>query len=136
MATYVLLLTLTPDGRAAMLDDPESLLRAEHQTEVPGVDCMGLYAVLGDYDFVSLLEAPDNEAAARFSLELGVRGGAHVLTLPAVPIGLLERPARPAGREDVTGVIPDAGPERSPPPSQVPPEPPIEAEESGDLAPV
>lgn len=120
MATYVLLLTMTPDGRAAMLEDPESLLRAEHETEVPGVDCMGLYAVLGDYDFVSLLEAPDNEAAARFSLELGVRGGAHITTLPAVPIGLLDRPTETS--DDVTPtsisrpeVVPADGDERPTP---------------------
>ena len=50
----------------------------------------GLYGVLGSYDFVSLVDAPDNEAAARFSLELGVRCGAHIETLPAVPIARFE----------------------------------------------
>ncbi len=49
-----------------------------------------LYGVLGDYDFVTILEAPDNEAAARFSLELGAESGAHIQTLPAVPIGSFE----------------------------------------------
>lgn len=91
MATYVLLLTLNTEGRAQMLEDPDSLRQAENETVVDGVQCLGLYAVLGDYDFVSILEAPDNEAAARFSLELGVKAGAHITTLPAVPVGLLER---------------------------------------------
>jgi len=99
VATYVLLLTLDGDGRALMLEDPDSLRRAEAEIEVSDVQCLGLYAVLGDYDFVTILEAPDNEAAARFSLELGVRAGAHIVTLPAVPVGLLER-EDPRSRRD------------------------------------
>jgi hypothetical protein len=51
---------------------------------------MGLYGVLGRYDFISMLEAEDNEAVARFSLEFGVRAGAHIETLPAVPISRFE----------------------------------------------
>ena len=86
MPTYILLLTMTPEGRERMLDDPESLLRAESDVSVPGVQLMGLYGVLGDYDFVSLVDAPDNDAVARFSLELGVKAGAHITTLPAIPI--------------------------------------------------
>jgi uncharacterized protein with GYD domain len=64
---------------------------------------MGLYGVLGEYDFVTLIEAPDNEAAARFSLEFGVRVGVHVPTLPAIPIGRLdsrERDRAPAVRAE------------------------------------
>lgn len=91
MATYILLLTLNPEGREKMLEDPDSLLRAENATEIDGVQCLGLYAVLGVFDFVSILEAPDNESAATFSLELGVRAGAHITTLPAIPVGLLHR---------------------------------------------
>lgn len=91
MATYILLLTLDGDGRELMLEDPDSLRRAEAEIAITDVQCLGLYAVLGDVDFVTILEAPDNEAAARFSLELGVRAGAHITTLPAVPVGLLER---------------------------------------------
>ena len=91
MPTYFLLLTMTPEGREASLDDPQRLLRIEAETEVPGVECMGLYGVLGQYDFISMIEADDNEAVARFSLEFGVRAGAHVETLPAVPISRFER---------------------------------------------
>jgi len=109
MATYVLLLTLTPEGREAMLEDPQSLLRAENQTRIDDAECLGLYAVLGDYDFMGLLEARDNETAARFSLEFGVRGGAHILTMPAVPIGLLDKPERDsAPSSDTTATPPQA----------------------------
>lgn len=91
MPTYFLLLTMTPEGRAASLEDPERLLRLEAEVQVSGVECMGLYGVLGDYDFISMIEAKDNEAVARFSLEFGVRAGAHITSLPAIPISRFER---------------------------------------------
>lgn len=90
MPQYILLLTLTADGRAAMTVDANSLAIAAAQCERPAVQCLGLYGVLGRFDFVAILDAPDNDDAARFSLELGHRGGAHVETLPAVPISLLQ----------------------------------------------
>lgn len=91
MATYFLLLTMTPEGRAASLEDPERLLRIEAEIQAEGVATLGLYGVLGEYDFVSVVEAADNEAIANFSLELGVRAGAHITTMPAIPIGRFER---------------------------------------------
>ena len=110
MATYILLLTLTPEGREKMLDDPDSLLRTVETIEVTGADTLGLYGVLGDYDFVSILTAPDNESAARFSIELGVRAGAHVTTLPAIPVSRLRGPQeRLPGGEEATEVVAPAG---------------------------
>jgi uncharacterized protein with GYD domain len=44
------------------------------------------YAVLGPYDFISIVEAPNNETIARISVELGSRGTVHIMTLPAIPI--------------------------------------------------
>ena len=90
MPTYIMLLSLTPEGRRQMLTNPHSLLSAEREIQTRDTEVLGLYAVLGDYDFVSILEAPDNETAARFSMELGVNAGVQVVTLPAIPIGRLE----------------------------------------------
>lgn len=106
------MLTLTQAGRARMVDDPYSLLRAEDETNVPGVQPFGLYGVLGDYDFVSLVEAPDNESVARFSLELGARAGAHIETLPAVPIALLSQRTGDE-RQAVPDVVPEPNGETS-----------------------
>ncbi len=106
MPTYILLLTLTPEGRARMLEDAENLRRAEAAIRIPGVSVMGVYGVLGEYDFVSILEAPDNDAAARFSLDLGVRAGAHITTLPAIPITRFETVAGDSPPELETGVTP------------------------------
>ena len=79
-----------------MLDDAESLLRAEEAIAIPGIEVLGLYGVLGAYDFVSIVEAPNNKSAAEFSLELGVRAGAHIATLPAIPIARFDSGPRAA----------------------------------------
>ncbi|MBI2935962.1 MAG: GYD domain-containing protein, partial [Chloroflexi bacterium] len=89
MATYIQLLTLTPEGRVKALEDPQIVLRAQESITIQGTQCLGLYGVLGDYDFVNIVEASDNEAIARFSLLLGVRAGVHVVTLPAISIARL-----------------------------------------------
>ncbi len=44
------------------------------------------YAVLGQYDFINVLEAPDNDAIAKVSMELGSRGTVHIITLAAMPV--------------------------------------------------
>jgi uncharacterized protein with GYD domain len=96
VATYIQLLVLTPEGREKTLRDPQFVLREQHKINVPGVRILGQYGVLGEYDFVNIVEAPDNESVARFSIELGVRAGAHIVTLPAIPVARLEAPKRPA----------------------------------------
>ena len=108
MATYILLLTLTPDGQRAALNDPEYLLRVEEAIRVPGVQPLGLYGVLGEWDFVTIVEAEDNDRMARFSLELGVRADVHITTLPAVPISQLEERREP----DTQGEAEMAEPQR------------------------
>jgi uncharacterized protein with GYD domain len=90
MAVYIMLIRLTPEGRLLAADDPQRLLRAEHEIGMIGIEMLGMYGVLGQYDFVGLVEAPDNEAAAEFSLQLGLAAGVQVETLPAIPIGKLE----------------------------------------------
>ena len=77
MASYILLLTLTPEGRDKMLADPDNLMAAMQDIDITDTSVLGSYAVLGAYDFVTILRAPDNDAAARFSMELGVRAGAR-----------------------------------------------------------
>lgn len=92
MALYVLLMTLTPEGRIEAAADPGRVSAAERKVDMPDVDLMGLYGVLGPYDFVGIVEAADNETMARFSLALGVEAGVHVVTMPAIPSARLEGP--------------------------------------------
>lgn len=89
MPLYFLLGTLTEHGQRMLRNNPELLINAVRNCDCEDAEILGQYAVLGRYDCVMLAEAHDNEAAAKISLELGVRIGLHVETLPAIAIGLL-----------------------------------------------
>ncbi|MBM3925940.1 MAG: GYD domain-containing protein [SAR202 cluster bacterium] len=90
MATYIQLLILTPEGRARTLEDPEFVLKAQQSISITAVTVLGTYGVLGQYDFINIVDAPNESVAAKFSIELGVKAGAHITTLPAIPIARLE----------------------------------------------
>ena len=82
MARYILLMTLTPEGRERMAADPERVLRAGSEVRTADTHMLGLYGVLGNYDFVAIIESSDNAGIARFSLDMGVAAGVHITTLP------------------------------------------------------
>jgi len=86
MPTYVLLSTLTDEGRKTVKERPERIKEVNREIEALGVKVLSQYAVLGPYDFVNVVEAPDNKAIARMSLELGSRGTVQIMSLPAIPI--------------------------------------------------
>jgi uncharacterized protein with GYD domain len=56
------------------------------EIENMGAKVLAQYAVLGQYDFINIVEAPNNEAIAKLSLELGSRGTVQIITLPAIPV--------------------------------------------------
>ena len=85
-----------------MLSNTDSMLASAHSIDVPDTGVLGMYAVLGEYDFVGIVSAPGNEEVAQFSLHLGVSAGVHVTTLPAIPIGRLGESGRPRDDEELT----------------------------------
>ncbi|HEY8171970.1 MAG TPA: GYD domain-containing protein [Dehalococcoidia bacterium] len=86
MATYIMLSTLTDEGRKTLKERPERLQEVNREIEAMGARVTQQYAVLGGYDFINILEAPDNETMARISVELGSRGTVQLTTLPALPV--------------------------------------------------
>jgi len=86
MPIYVLLSTLTDEGRKTVKERPERIKEVNREIEALGVKVLSQYAVLGPYDFVSIVEALDNKTIARMSLELGSRGTVQILSLAAIPI--------------------------------------------------
>src|SRR5690606_12086878 len=120
VATYILLMTLTPEGQKEALHDPEYLLRVESSIDVPGVHALGIYAVLGEWDFVTIVEAEDNERIARFSLELGVGAKVHITTLPAVPLSRLESEEEPLEAGAAAWMRPEPEESEEPPPPRGP----------------
>jgi uncharacterized protein with GYD domain len=86
MATYVILSTLTDEGRKTIKENPKRILEVNKELEKMGIKVKEQFAVLGPYDFVNIIEAADNAAIMKMSVELGARGSVQLLTLAALPI--------------------------------------------------
>ena len=86
MATYVLLSSLTPEGGQTLHSHPERLVEVNKEIEGFGCTVVSQYALLGVYDFLTIVEAPDNETIAHLSVDLGSRGTVSITTLPAIPV--------------------------------------------------
>ena len=86
MAKYILLSTLTEAGRATLKKNPKRIKEVNEELKELGVEVLKQWAVLGPYDFVNLVEAPDNEAIFKLSTELGSRGTIEITSMPAITI--------------------------------------------------
>ena len=86
MAIYVMLTTLTDEGRKTIKQNPARIKAVNKEVEAMGVKILAQYALLGQYDFVNILEAPSNEAIARVAMELGARGTLQTITLAAMSL--------------------------------------------------
>ncbi|HDK42746.1 MAG TPA: GYD domain-containing protein [Candidatus Pacearchaeota archaeon] len=84
MANYVILSKLTDEGRKTIKENPGRIFEVNKELESMGVKVKEQFAVLGQYDFVNIVEAPDNETVLKMSVELGSRGSVQLLTLLAV----------------------------------------------------
>ena len=86
MATYILLSNLTDEGAKTLKENPGRLQEVNKEIEKLGAKVMAQYATIGPYDFVNVLDAPDNATIMRVSATLGARGSVRLLTLPAMPV--------------------------------------------------
>lgn len=86
MSVYLMLTTLTDAGRKSIQEDPEALRGINKEVEFMGVKILDQYALLGQFDFVNILEAPNNEAIAKLAIRLSARGMYQTLTLAAITI--------------------------------------------------
>ena len=86
MPRYILLSNLTHEGRKTIKQKPERIQEVNKEIEALGAKVIEQYAVIGPYDFVNVVDAPDNETVAKVSIEFGSRGTVQILTLPAIPI--------------------------------------------------
>ncbi len=86
MPTYLMLSTLTPEGVQTVKNNPQRIREVNKEVEQLGGAVKAQWATLGQFDFVNIVEAPDETTMARISLELGSRGTARYETLSAIPI--------------------------------------------------
>jgi uncharacterized protein with GYD domain len=86
MPTYIMLTTLTPEGVQTVKNNPARIKEVSKEIEQLGATVSAQWATLGQYDFINVVEAPDEATIARVSMELGSRGTAKYETLTAIGI--------------------------------------------------
>ena len=86
MPTYIMLATLTSDGVQTVKNNPNRIREVNKEVEQLGASVKAQWATLGEFDFVSVVEVPDDKTMARVSLELGSRGTARYTSFAAIPI--------------------------------------------------
>ncbi len=86
MPTYIMLTHLTSDGVKTIKDNPARVQEVTREVEQLGVKVLHQWATLGEYDFISVVEAPDEKAMAKLSVEMGSRGTVMNETLTAIDV--------------------------------------------------
>jgi uncharacterized protein with GYD domain len=86
MPKFAMLSTLGPDGSARLRENPERLREVSAETEAMGVKVLHQYAVLGQWDFLNIIEAPDAATMAKVATTLASRGTLKTMTLELIDI--------------------------------------------------
>jgi uncharacterized protein with GYD domain len=84
MPTFVMLTNLTAEGVKTLRNNPGRVSEVNHEVEALGAKVVAQYTTLGQYDFVTVIEAPSEEVMARVSIEMGSRGTMTSQTLTAL----------------------------------------------------
>ena len=87
MQTYILLTKLTPELLKQMKDRAKQgrIFMEKVKDKCPEVRFISHYALLGQYDFMDIYEAPDEETAAKVSMISQANGALQAESLPAIP---------------------------------------------------
>ena len=86
MPTYIMLAKLSSDGVQTVKNNPQRIKEVAEEVEQIGASVKAQWATIGRYDFVSVVEVPDETTMARVSLELGSRGTSTYESMTAIPI--------------------------------------------------
>ena len=86
MPTYILLTTLTSQGLQTLRSNPERLREVNKDVEELGARVVHQWMTLGNYDFVNVVDAPDEATIAKVSVVLGARGSSKLQTLTAIAV--------------------------------------------------
>jgi uncharacterized protein with GYD domain len=85
MPVFIMLTRLTSNGVKTLKDNPGRVQEVNKEVEQLGVKVLSQWATLGEYDLVSVVEAPDERTMAKVSVELGSRGTTSNETMSAIP---------------------------------------------------
>ncbi len=90
MPTFIMLTSLTPEGAKTLKNNPSRVAEVNREVEALGAKVLSQYATLGQFDFVTVIEAESEEAMVRVSAEMGSRGTMSSETMGAVPTDRLD----------------------------------------------
>jgi uncharacterized protein with GYD domain len=96
MPYYVMLTKLTDHGRKTLMSNPGRIWEVNKEVEEMGAKILTQYSLLGEYDFINILEAPNNTVIARVAASLGARGTLQPVTMSAITIEDLIKELRTA----------------------------------------
>lgn len=83
MGLYISLVNWTDQGIKAIKDSPDRVAGARTIAKKYGCEMKEFFMTIGAYDMVVMIEAPDDESVAKFSLALGAGGNIRTMTLKA-----------------------------------------------------
>jgi len=86
MGVYIVLSKLTQEGWKTLKSRPERLKEVNNEITRMGAKVLDQYALLGKYDFISILEAPDLETVSKVMVSLASRGTLETMTMATIPI--------------------------------------------------
>ncbi len=86
MPLYILMTTLTPQGVQTLRSNPSRLREVNRDVEELGAKVVHQWATLGRFDFLNVIDAPDEATVAKVSIALGARGSAKMETVVAMPV--------------------------------------------------
>ena len=86
MALYAMLSSLTDEGRKTVKANPGRVREVNHEVEGMGAKVVSQYAALGAFDFLTIIDAPDNLTIADISMQLGSRGTIQIQTIPLLEV--------------------------------------------------
>lgn len=81
-----MLTTLGPDGWETLRENPDRIMRVREEVEAVGLKVIAQYALMGQYDFLNIIEAPDEKAMAKAAVMLAARGTMRTTTMQAISI--------------------------------------------------
>lgn len=81
MPSYCILGTYTDQGVRAIKDSPKRIDAGRELAKSMGAELKEFYLAMGRFDFVAMIEAPDEETIARYVLALASRGNVRTTTL-------------------------------------------------------
>ena len=84
-----MLSTLGPDGWETVRQNPDRIIAVKEEVEALGLKVVAQYALMGQYDFINIIDAPDEQTMAKAAVMLAARGTMRTTTLQAISIAEL-----------------------------------------------